>query len=107
MLVLFKLTLDGAVLTVTLQDAVLPLEVFTLTVAEPHFFAVIFPFASTIATVLLSLLQVKLSWEFSGNRVAVRLIVSFKPRITSFLSSITCWGTVTVSSTNLILLSFA
>ncbi len=63
MLVLLSLTLAGADLTVTLQDAVFPLYSFILISAVPGFFAVItalfaFPFV-TEATLVFELLHLR------------------------------------------------
>lgn len=44
--------------TVTLQVAVLPFEVFTVIVAVPDALAVTLPLPSTVATLVLELLQV-------------------------------------------------
>ena len=45
-------------MTVTLQLAVLPFEVLTVTVAVPVFLPVTLPFESTVATLVFELVQV-------------------------------------------------
>lgn len=56
--VLLSQTLPGAFLTVTLQVAVLPFDVFTVIFAVPVFLAVILPVEFTVATLVLLLDQV-------------------------------------------------
>ena len=87
--VLESFTLDTGVVTVTLQDAVLPLFVFAVMVAVPGPIAVTLPF-DTVATLLLLVVQVIVLFvAFDGLIVAVRVAVLFFSSVSLVLFSVT------------------
>ena len=68
-------------MTVTLQVAVLPLEVFAVMVAVPVPLAFIVPF-ETVATLLFEVVQVSLLFsELAGSTVPVIVRLSPLPRV--------------------------
>ena len=69
--VLLKATLVGPFFIVTEQEAVLPFEVVTVTVAVPADFAETFPEVLTAATSALLLLHVRVVRASEGVTVAV------------------------------------
>ena len=72
--------------TVTLQVAVLPFEVFTVIVAVPDALAVTLPLPSTVATLVLELLQVHFLFDaIDGYTVALRFEVFFLSSVTVVL----------------------
>ena len=76
--------------TVILQVAFLPFFVVAVIVAVPFFFAVIFPFLFTVATLLLLVLHVMLLLlVFDGETVALTVSVFPTPRVALFLLSVT------------------
>ena len=87
--VLESFTLDTGVVTVTLQDAVLPLFVFAVMVAVPGPIAVTLPF-DTVATLLLLVVQVIVLFvAFDGLIVAVIVAVLFFSSVSLVLFSVT------------------
>ena len=79
----------------------MPFEVLTVIVAEPVFFAVIFPFLSTAAMPVFELLQVRLVFAFEGSTTALMVYTSPTPRVTLVGFILTAVGAALPSSLNL------
>ena len=73
--------------TVTLQVAVLPLEVFTVIVAVPDALAVTLPFLSTVATLVFELLHLYEVVAVDGETVFVKVYVLPTSNVKEFLLS--------------------
>ena len=89
--VLFRVTFDGAALTVILQVAVFPLKVLTVIVAVPVFFAVTLPL-DTVAMLLFDVVHVSVLLAVSLGRVAFKANDSPTPRVNAVLFIVTFDG---------------
>ena len=87
--VLLKDTFVEGTFTVTLQEAVFPLPVFTVIVAEPLATPVTTPEVETFATLLFELLHCRLSFAPDGDIVAFSVYVFPLFTVTDVLDSVT------------------